>query len=103
MSQVPLLRPLGVAVAIAFAGGLCPPLDPALLVWRNVGVQGFYLGRLLQFRPELVHEAALDLLRLWQAGIVRPIVGASFPLAEAGAAHRLIEERRSTGKVVLVP
>ncbi len=98
-----LLRPLGVAVGIGFAGGQWPQLDPAHLVGRNVGVQGFYLGRLMQFRPELVREAALDLLRLWQAGIVHPVVGASFPLAEVGAAHRLIEERRSTGKVVLVP
>jgi NADPH:quinone reductase len=34
---------------------------------------------------------------------VKPLVGATFPLGEAAAAHRLIEERRSVGKVVLVP
>lgn len=101
--SIRLLRPLGVAVAIGYAGGLWPQVDPAQLVGRNVGVQGFYLGRLLQFRPELVHEAALDLLRLWQAGIVHPVVGASFPLEQAGEAHRSIEERHSTGKVVLAP
>jgi NADPH2:quinone reductase len=101
--SIRLLRPLGVAVGIGFAGGPWPQLDPAQLVGRNVGVQGFYLGRLMQLRPELVREAALDLLRLWKAAIVHPVVGASFPLAEAGAAHRSIEERRSTGKVVLVP
>jgi NADPH2:quinone reductase len=101
--SIKLLRPLGVAIAIGFAGGPWPQLDPAHLVGRNVGVQGFYLGRLMQFRPELVREAALDLLRLWQAGFVRPVVGATFPLDEAGDAHRLIDERRSTGKVVLVP
>ena len=80
--SIGLLRPLGVAVAIGFAGGPWPPLDPALLVGRNVGVQGFYLGRLMQRRPDVVREAALDLLRLWRAGHVRPIVGATFPLAE---------------------
>ncbi len=98
-----LLRPLGVAVAIGFAGGPWPSLDPALLVGRNVGVQGFYLGRLMQRQPALVREVALELLGLWSQGHVHPIVGATFPLAEAPAAHRLIEERRSTGKVVLVP
>jgi len=101
--SIRLLRPLGVAVGIGFAGGLWPQVDPAQLVGRNVGVQGFYLGRLMQFRPDLVREAALDLLRLWKAGIVHPVVGASFPLGQAGEAHRSIEERRSTGKVVLVP
>jgi len=101
--SIRLLRPLGVAVGIGFAGGLWPQVDPAQLVGRNVGVQGFYLGRLMQFRPDLVREAALDLLRLWKAGIVHPFVGASFPLEQAGEAHRSIEERRSIGKVVLVP
>ena len=88
--------------AIGFAGGLWQPIDPALLVGRNVGVQGFYLGRLMQRQPEIVREAAADLLRLWVAGKMRPIVGASFPLAEAAEAHRLVEGR-STGKVILVP
>ena len=101
--SIRLLRPLGVAIGIGFAGGAWPHLDPAHLVGRNVGVQGFYLGRLMQLTPELVREAALDLLRLWSAGLVRPVVGATFPLAAAGEAHRLIEERRSTGKVVLIP
>lgn len=97
------LRPLGVALEIGFAGGLWPQLEPALLVGRNVGVQGFYLGRLMSHRPELVREAARDLLRLWSEGLLRPVVGSTFPLAEAGEAHRLLEERRSTGKVVLLP
>jgi NADPH2:quinone reductase len=101
--SIMLLRPLGVAIGVGFAGGPWEPLDPALLVGRNVGVQGFYLGRLMQRRPDVVRQAAGDLLRLWSAGVVRPIVGASYPLVSVAEAHRLIEERRSTGKVVLVP
>jgi NADPH:quinone reductase len=101
--SIPLLRPLGSVIAIGFAGGPWPALDPALLVGRNVGVQGFYLGRLMQREPALVRDAALELLRLWSAGSLHPIVGATFPLADAAGAHRLIEERQSTGKVVLVP
>jgi NADPH2:quinone reductase len=34
-------------------------------------------------------------------GVVRPIVGARFPLEQAADAMRLIDERRATGKVVL--
>jgi NADPH:quinone reductase-like Zn-dependent oxidoreductase len=37
------------------------------------------------------------------AGDVSPVVGSTFPLAEADVALRLVAERRSTGKVVLVP
>jgi NADPH2:quinone reductase len=50
-----------------------------------------------------VEQAGRDVLRLWEGGAVRPIVGAEYPLEQAGEAHRLIEERKSTGKVVLVP
>lgn len=97
------LNPLGVVVAAGFAGGWWEPLDPAPLVGRNVGVLGFYLGRLMRHRPELVADAVAEIVALWEAGSVRPLVGATFPLAQAGEAHRLIEERRSVGKVVLVP
>ncbi len=42
-------------------------------------------------------------MALWEQGAIRPVVGATFPLSEAAEAHRLIEERKSVGKVVLVP
>jgi NADPH:quinone reductase len=97
------LRPLGVAIAIGFAGGAWEPVDPARLVGRNTGVQGFYLGRLMGFEPRLVQEQVHDLLALWGRGQIRPLVGAEYPLEEAQAAHELVASRRSTGKVVLVP
>ena len=98
-----VLNPLGTLLAIGFAGGWWEPLDPAPLVGRNLGVVGFYLGRLMRHRPELVHAAVNELVALWEAGALRPLVGSTFPLAEAAAAHRLMEERRHVGKVVLVP
>ena len=97
------LRPLGVAIGIGFAGGAWETVDPARLVGRNIGVQGFYLGRFMGFEPKLVQEQARELLALWRRGSIRPVVGAEYPLAEAQAAHELIASRRSTGKVVLVP
>ncbi len=97
------LRPLGVAIAIGFAGGAWEPVDPARLVGRNTGAIGFYLGRLTQFEPELVQQGVRDLLALWEDGAIRPVVGAEVPLEQAQAAHELIASRRSMGKVVLVP
>lgn len=102
-SSVKMLRPLGVTIGIGFAGGWWQPVDPAELVGRNVGVQGFYLGRLMRFRPDVVRVAAEELLEMWRGGRVRPIVGATYPLDGAAEAHRAVEERRTTGKVVLVP
>ena len=102
-SALGLLKPLGSAVAVGYAGGLWEDVSPAWLVGRNIGIQGFYLGRLTGLRPDLVEQAAKDVLRLWEGGVVRPIVGHELPLDQAGEAHRLIEERKTTGKVVLVP
>jgi NADPH2:quinone reductase len=101
-TSLSLLKPLGTAIAVGYAGGMWQEVNPAWLVGRNIGVHGFYLGRLIGLDPELVARAAKDVLRLWEGGAVRPIVGAEFPLEEAADAHRLIETRQSTGKVVLI-
>ena len=97
------LRPLGTVVAVGFAGGAWPTIDPARLVGRNTSVAGFYLGRLMRFQPELVRTAVGQLLEQWAAGSISPSVGAAFPLAEGSAALQMVAERRSTGKVVLLP
>jgi NADPH:quinone reductase len=97
------LRPLGVLLALGSAAGPWPETNPGLLVGRNVGVQGFYLGRLLRLEPEAVGAAVGELLALWQTGAFAPLVGTELPLAEVERAHELLESRRSVGKVVLVP
>jgi NADPH:quinone reductase len=98
-----VLKPLGTIVAIGFIDG--PWQDPSVqwLVGRNATVAGFYLGRLIRLRPELVRSAAHDLLELWADGRIDPVVGHRFPLEEAEQAHALIEARRHLGKVVLEP
>jgi NADPH:quinone reductase len=98
-----LLKPMGTAIAVGYAGGLWQEVSPTWLVGRNIGVHGFYLGRLIGRNPELVARAAKDVLRLWEGGAVRPVVGAEFPLEGAADAHSLVETRKSTGKVVLIP
>jgi NADPH2:quinone reductase len=102
-AAVPRLRPLGTVVAIGYAGGLWPELQPAQLVGRNVGVQGVYIGRLLRHAPDVIAAATRELLELWSSRRIRPVVGAELPLADVEDAHALVESRRSVGKVVLVP
>jgi NADPH2:quinone reductase len=101
--SLPLLNPLGAIVAVGFAGGLWTDPSVQWLVGRNASVVGIYLGRLMKLRPDLVRECALELLSLWTQEEIDPVVGARFPLAEADAAHALIESRGHVGKVVLEP
>jgi len=97
------LRPLGAVVAIGSAAGAWAEMEPARLVGRNVGLYGFYLGRLLRLDPELVGTAVGELLGLWHTGGLRPLGGAELPLDEVERAHELVESRKSVGKVVLIP
>ena len=43
-----------------------------------MGIVGFYLGRLMRLRPEVVQQATAELLPLWESGALRPLVGATF-------------------------
>jgi len=97
------LKPLGQVVAIGFAAGMWPEVQPANLVGRNVGLQGVYLGRLMRHAPDVVAAAIRELLDLWSAGKIKPLVGAEFALADVEKAHELLESRGSVGKVVLLP
>ena len=97
------LRPLGAVIAIGSAAGAWTNVEPRRLVGRNVGLYGFFLGRLLRLDPELVGSAVGELLGLWHTGSLRPLVGAELPLDEVEQAHTLVESRKSVGKVVLIP
>jgi NADPH:quinone reductase-like Zn-dependent oxidoreductase len=44
-----------------------------------------------------------EITAAYRDGAVKPIVCAEVPFAEAGDAHRMLQERRNLGKVVLVP
>jgi NADPH2:quinone reductase len=70
------------------------------------------LGSLFLTRPSLAHYTATRaelearagaVLDAIAAGTLRVRIGARFPLAEAAAAHRALEGRATTGKVLLLP
>jgi NADPH:quinone reductase len=98
-----LLNPSGWIVAVGYAGGAWEDVSPALLVGRNLGVKGVFLGRLMQLAPAFVRDCGVEVVAMWERDEIRPVVGARFPLERAADAHALIEARESVGKVVLAP
>jgi len=66
----------------------------------NKAVIGVNLGHLWD-RMDLLRREMQSLLDDWKAGRIKPVVGKTFPLTRAAAAHRYIQERRNVGKVVL--
>jgi len=97
------LRRRGMLVLFGGASGQVPPFDPQRL---NAG------GSLYLTRPTLGHFIATRGELEWRAsevlgaaadGDLDVRVGATFPLADAAEAHRALESRATTGKVLLVP
>jgi NADPH2:quinone reductase len=95
------LKEGGRAVVVGFTGGSIPEVKVNRLLLRNIEVVGAGWGAYVMGHPErnrLIGEAIEQMI---DAGQVAPIVGASYPLAEAREAFRLIDEREALGKVVL--
>ncbi len=112
------LRPMGRLVVYGFAdlmpqGGIrnwpalawrrwrTPRFDPLEMTGTNRAVIGFNLVYLFD-RAEPLARGFDALLELARAGALRPVVGARVPFERAADAHRLLQSRASTGKVVLV-
>ena len=64
-------------------------------------VVGAGWGAYVMGKPELNREIGAALEPMISSGVVRPVVGARFPLDEAAEALKLIDGRGATGKVVL--
>jgi NADPH2:quinone reductase len=77
--------------------------DTGTLLFNNHTVIGYHLGQAIEHVPGRVLGAVPNLTGALTSGDLEVIVGETFPLAEAEAAHAHIEERESSGKVVLVP
>lgn len=71
------------------------------LIFGNRIVAGFSL--LPHLAPERLASELGDLFALAMTGELKLLPGASFPLAQASAAHAALESRRTAGKLVLVP
>jgi len=68
---------------------------------QNQSIRGFALLPLLD-RVTLNEELA-RLFDLAQAGTLKVLIGGSYPLEQVAEAHRALENRLTTGKVVLIP
>lgn len=98
--SVRCLRPEGRLVTVGFASGTIPAAAANRLLLRNADVVGAAWRELLDVDPDLFADTATTLTRLVQEGL-RPLVGATFDLADGATALRIIEDREVAGKVVL--
>ncbi|HEY3306396.1 MAG TPA: quinone oxidoreductase [Candidatus Binatia bacterium] len=97
------LRPRGYLVLFGQSSGPVPPFNLGTLAAK---------GSLFVTRPTLAHYAitreellqrANDLFTWIASGELKLRIDKTFPLAEAAEAHRQLEARKTTGKVLLIP
>ena len=98
-----VLLPRGMMVLFGGSSGPVPPFDPLLLTQK---------GSLFLTRPSLNHYirtndelearagAVLDMI---QSGILKLRIGHTYRLSDAQQAHRDLEGRKTTGKLLLIP
>jgi len=82
----------GRVVTCGATTGFFPKIDLRQIFFRQVELLGSTMGS----RRDL-----FEVLELFAQGKLRPVVDRVLPLADAANAHRLLEERRAFGKVVL--
>lgn len=113
-----LLRPAGRLVAFGFANLTSgrtrsiarvakqflsmPRFSPLRLMNDNKTITGVNIGHLWDEVPMLAEQLEA-ILKLYDAGVVKPVIDSVIPFAEAARAHERIESRSNVGKVVLVP
>lgn len=66
-------------------------------------VRGFSFGTVRKHKPELVQPVASQIIRYLEEERLNMMVGHTYKLADAAKSHALIEERKSKGKIVLIP
>ncbi len=96
------LAPLGHLVSFGQSSGAARPIAMAELASRSITVTRPVVFHYIDNRTTL-EQAASSLFAAIGAGILEPVIAARFSLSEAGAAHRMLEARQSTGSLVLLP
>jgi NADPH2:quinone reductase len=97
------LAPFGHLILYGRAGGPTDPLNVATLSAKSQKVSGFMVPTVTRTFPEKTRESAAHCFALMREGRLKLYIGKTFPLAQAAEAHRYLESRQSTGKLVLVP
>jgi NADPH2:quinone reductase len=92
----------GRMVFVGQSSGTSALVDPWRLTVPNHTVSGFYIGAYFAF-PDLIRSTLGEIIGFILAGKLSLQVSTVLPLSQAAEAHRLLEGRRTTGKVVLQP
>ena len=102
LKSIDALAPGGVLMIYGRASGDLPPLPPEQIFAKNLHVVGLNIGG--QPWNQAQHRKAIEeILDLVAEGKIGPIISKIFPMAGVVEAHHYLSNRKTMGKVILVP
>jgi NADPH2:quinone reductase len=93
----------GRIVVVGFAGGRMADAPTNHVLVKNYSVVGLHWGLYRQYEPQVFADTHAALLELWSRRAIEPLVGTELPLESAPEALTRLSDRRTVGKVVLLP
>jgi NADPH:quinone reductase len=98
-----ILRPRGMMVLFGGSSGAAPPFDPIVLTQKgSLFLTRPSLASYIATRADLVTRSSA-VFGMMAAGELKLRIEHLYPLAEAQRAHRDLEGRKTTGKLLLIP
>ena len=98
-----VLRPRGMMLLFGGSSGAVPPFDPIVLTQKgSLFLTRPSLGNYISTREELMARSGA-VFAMIAAGRLKLRIAHTYPLAEAQQAHRDLEGRKTTGKLLLIP
>ncbi len=92
----------GRLVLIAFLGGAKSQVNMAEVMQRRLVITGSTLRpRSVAFKAAIAAQLRARVWPLLDAGRIKPVIHATFPMADAAGAHALMESSAHVGKIVL--
>jgi NADPH:quinone reductase len=93
----------GRIVVVGFAGGRIPAAPANHLLVKNYSVVGLHWGLYAKVMPHLIPEVHEELVRLYEAGEIDPLIGDVVPFEEVPRALDALGGRATHGKLVVRP
>ncbi|MFN7925998.1 MAG: NADPH:quinone oxidoreductase family protein [Bryobacteraceae bacterium] len=95
------IAPLGRILVVGFASGRIPSVAANRVLLKNMSVVGVLWGNHIQAHPEYASATHAELARMYEAGLIRPVVPRAFGFGELKEAFAEMAGRRVMGKVVV--
>jgi NADPH:quinone reductase len=102
-AELHALGPLGRIVAFGNAARQPNEVKTNYLLQTSKSVIGFWLVPLIVQKRDLIRSMMAELLGAVASGELEVVIGGVYPLSEAARAHTDMQERRTSGKLLLDP